>query len=208
MEKVKAVIFDVGGVLWLGPHNDLKHRLKTGIHEFIAKKLKVSMDQYLDAIDTAYARSILGQITEKKALETMSRNLGTDARRLKNLFFQGYKRYFKLNTPFLKEIEKLKKRGYRLAILSDQTFTSKDFFIIKRFRKIFNPINISCDIGFRKPDKKAFSLVLKRLGVRPGEAVFIDNQQWNTKPARRLGLHTVLFKNNTQALKGLHKIID
>ena len=69
--KFKALIFDVGGVLRLG-HHSFDH---PEVHNFVINKLKIDLDHYFDAIDTAYTDSIVGKISEKKALEIMARNL-------------------------------------------------------------------------------------------------------------------------------------
>jgi FMN phosphatase YigB (HAD superfamily) len=36
--------------------------------------------------------------------------------------------------------------------------------------------------------------------------LFIDNREWNLKPARKLGMKTILFKNNKQTIKDLKKL--
>ena len=75
-EGIKAVIFDIGGVLQLGNKRPTPNRVHvSGVHEVIAKKLKISLDQYFDAIDTVYANSIEGKISKKQLLGILSSNL-------------------------------------------------------------------------------------------------------------------------------------
>lgn len=57
-------------------------------------------------------------------------------------------------------------------------------------------MEISCDDKLRKPDKKAFELILERLKVRPEESIFIDDKQENIDAAEKLGIKTILFENN------------
>ena len=77
-KKIKAVIFDVGGVLAISKKPLQKYRGRShnlSVHEFIAKKLKISLDQYFDSIDTAYIKSFEGKFTKKqiaKILETIA----------------------------------------------------------------------------------------------------------------------------------------
>ena len=66
---IKALIFDIGSVLRLNKGRTPK------VHSFVADKLDVSLDQYFDAIDSAYAKSIEGKISEEKTLELMAKNL-------------------------------------------------------------------------------------------------------------------------------------
>jgi len=67
-ERVKAVIFDVGGVLALSQNPvKIKNHLHTiGVHEFIANKLKISIDQYFDSIEAIYSKSMLDFSMMKK----------------------------------------------------------------------------------------------------------------------------------------------
>lgn len=205
-KEIKAFIFDIGGVLWLGKSTQLRYH-HSGVHQLVAKKLGISVDQYFDAIDTTYAKAILGEIGEQKALRIMARNLKTTPGNLRKLYVGGYERYFTLNDELLKKAKELDKIGYRVAILSDQWGVSRDALVIERFYRIFNPVLISCEIGMRKPEVKSYRLILKKLKMKPHEVVFIDNQKWNITPAKKLGLHTILFKNNRQTLKDIEKFI-
>lgn len=203
--KIKAFIFDIGGVLWLGMATELK--LKRGVHELIAKELGLSIDQYFDSIDTTYAKGILGQLNEEQCLKIMARNLKTTPKTLKKLFVSAYKKYFVLNKKLLKKAEQLKEQGYKVAILSDQWPVSKDALVTKEFRRIFNPVIISCDVGMRKPELRTYRLTLKKMRANPRETVFIDNQDWNIKPAKKIGLDTILFRNNRQTIKDIDKFL-
>jgi HAD superfamily hydrolase (TIGR01509 family) len=51
----------------------------------------------------------------------------------------------------------------------------------------------SGDEGIAKPDPKAFELTLERLGLKPNEAVFIDDTREHVEAARKLGLKGILF---------------
>ncbi len=217
--KIKAIIFDVGGVLQLpkyptrliqdshlsGVPKHCGHRNK-GIHEYLANKLKIVLDQWFDAIDTYYALSIEGKISEKELMSRISKNLHVSQGKLKGLIIKAYKRQFILNKELINVASKLKKQGYKVGILSDQWQLSKRALMPKSLTKKFNPVLVSCDNGIRKPNKDYYKLLLKRLKLKPSQIVFIDNQEWNIKPAKKLGIKTILFKNNKQAIKSLEKL--
>ena len=61
-------------------------------------------------------------------------------------------------------------------------------------------------IGKRKYDKKAFKIVLKKLGLNPNETVFIDDTEINIRNARNLGMNAIQFKNNAQLVRDLRKL--
>ena len=199
-KEVKAIIFDVGGVLALGKNSTLKKNkmIPSGVHQRIAKKLKISMDQYLDSIDTNYALSIEGKISEKKVTQIFSKNLKVSKEKLKELYIRSYKKHFKQNKQLFKQAFKLKKQGYKIAILSDQWHLSREALMPKKFYKNFNPVVVSYEVGIRKPNPKIYKLILKKLKLSPRQTLFIDNQKWNMGPAKKLGMKTILFKDNKQ----------
>ncbi|MDP3992319.1 MAG: HAD family phosphatase [Nanoarchaeota archaeon] len=201
--RIKALIFDVGGVLRLG-HPSFNH---PNVHSFVARELKTNLDQYLDSIDTPYAKSIEGKISEEKALRIMARNLKTTPKKLRKLYLKTYKKYYTLNKELLEFAFKKKKQGYKIAILSDQWYLSKKALFSRDFYDKFDAVIISCDVGLRKPNPKIYRLTLKKLKVKPKESVFIDNQKWNLVPARKLGMKNILFKNNKQSIKELNQIL-
>lgn len=201
-EGIKAVIFDIGGVLQLGTQRKNQRQMHaSGVHEEIARKLKISIDQYFDSIDTAYAKSIEGDISYKKLLKTISKNLQISPKKLKKFYFDAYEKNFKFNKPLFNRALKLKKQGYKIAILSDQWHLSKNALIPKEIRKYFKVLVVSCDIGIRKPAPEIYKMTLKKLKLKPKETIFIDNQKWNILPAKKLGMKTILFKNNKQLFK-------
>lgn len=200
--KIKAVIFDVGGVLAIGkPVKGINAVRKQGVHETIAKKLKISLDQYFDSIDTAYAKSIEGKISRQELLKYIAEHFQISQKKVETLYKKAYRKMFKQNKQLFKQAFKLKKQGYIVGILSDQWHLSGEALMPKRLYKNFKPYIVSCDVGMRKPNPKIYKSLLKKLKLKPSEVLFIDNQEWNLKPARKLGIKTILFKNNEQLFK-------
>jgi epoxide hydrolase-like predicted phosphatase len=218
--QIKSIIFDVGGVLQISKQpeklvkdkylktlpKNCKHRHK-GVHEYISGKLGISIDQWFDSIDTTYADSIIGRISENKVVSIISTNLQIQKNKLKKIVINAYKKNFKFNKQLFKQALKLKKLGYKIAILSDQWHLSKKALINPKITKVFNPVLISCDIGIRKPNSQIYRLILKKLNLSARNCLFIDNQKWNITPARKIGFQTILFKNNKQLFKQLSKKI-
>jgi HAD superfamily hydrolase (TIGR01509 family) len=63
---------------------------------------------------------------------------------------------------------------------------------------MFEASVFSCAEGMLKPEKEIYELTLKRLGVQPRQALFIDDKQLNTDAADKIGLNTILFKSTGQ----------
>jgi len=206
-KTIKTIIFDIGGVLEINKNSSIlgKHRHTKGVHEYVSKQLGISVDQYLDCIDTTYANSITGKITKKQTLDTLSKNLKTSKKNLQKIYKTAYKKNFNKNKWLYNFAFKLKKQGYKIAILSDQWHISKDSIVDKKLIKKFDVSVISCEVGVRKPSLKIYKIVLKELKLPSKNCLFIDNQEWNLKPAKKIGINTILFKNNNQFLKELKR---
>ena len=204
MNKIKAVIFDVGGVLALGKSPPIYRKGKyhsLGVHEYVAKKLKISIDQYFDSIDTAYAKSVEGRFSKKQVLDLFAKNFRRSPIKLKKIYKRALNENFKQNKQLFKQAFKLKKLGYKIAVLSDQWHLSKEILMPDKLYKKFDVVIVSCDVKMRKPNPKIYKLTLKKLKLKPFECVFIDNKKWNTEPAKKLGINTILFKDNEQLFK-------
>ncbi|MCY3814273.1 MAG: HAD-IA family hydrolase [Gammaproteobacteria bacterium] len=57
--------------------------------------------------------------------------------------------------------------------------------------------------GVRKPNPRIYQIACERLGVRPKEAVFLDDLGINLKPARAMGMTTIKVVDEGQALDEL-----
>ncbi len=96
----------------------------------------------------------------------------------------------------LEVLNQLKER-YRLAVVSD----AQSAFAVPELRALglheyFDPVIISGDYGYRKPDVRLFQKALDGLQVAPGHAIFIGNDCYrDVFGARQLGMKTILFRH-------------
>ena len=104
--------------------------------------------------------------------------------------------------PHLDEVlAELKQRGFKLGVITN-TVTSREEHVRIALRKIdceqyFDVVITSVDMGCNKPDEKIFSTALKRLGVKPEEAVMVgDRIETDIAGGNRIGIKTVLFRWN------------
>jgi putative hydrolase of the HAD superfamily len=61
--------------------------------------------------------------------------------------------------------------------------------------------------GIRKPDPAIYLEACRRLDVSPAECVFLDDMGGNLKPARRLGMRTILVTDPDAALDELSALV-
>jgi putative hydrolase of the HAD superfamily len=87
-------------------------------------------------------------------------------------------------------LDALEERGYSLAILSNGWNPLQQR---KADRLEFKgPVLASADLGFQKPDRKAFAALVGRLGVDPGDVWYVgDDPRVDVAGAAAAGLHAV-----------------
>ena len=107
--------------------------------------------------------------------------------------------------PQVLEVLSRMKEQFRLAVVSD----AQSAYALPELRAVglheyFNPVIISGDYGFRKPDSRLFQKALGELQLRPDQAIYIGNDVYrDIFGARQLGIKTVLF-HHTQDLTRLN----
>jgi putative hydrolase of the HAD superfamily len=74
-------------------------------------------------------------------------------------------------------------------------------------RALFDAFVESAVVGLRKPDPRIYALACERLGVRPSEAVFLDDIGRNLKAARQLGMATIKVDAPEPALAALERTL-
>lgn len=64
-------------------------------------------------------------------------------------------------------------------------------FGIDSFSSLFHYACYSNEVGYRKPDKEIYTLVLDRENLIPGETFFVDDKAENVEAAKELGIQAV-----------------
>ena len=93
-----------------------------------------------------------------------------------------------------------RRAGVRTAMLSNSW--GEDRYDLEELGRLFDTWVISGVEGVRKPDPAIYALVLDRLGLPAADCVFVDDLPGNLKPARALGLGTVVHRGDAAATLG------
>jgi putative hydrolase of the HAD superfamily len=71
----------------------------------------------------------------------------------------------------------------------------------------FDLIVISAEEGIVKPDPRIYRLALERLGVAPGESVFVDDMEENIAGAQAVGMQGIRFEGPEQAIYAVREVL-
>jgi len=181
---IRAVVFDFGGVL-------AEEGFTSGLE-------KIGRDH---GIDGEHARRVgeslvfssgyvTGQVSEADFWEAFRRELGIEAedRALRKTILEG----FVLRPRMLALARWLKKRGVRVAILSDQTDWLEALDRRNPFLYLFDPVYNSFRTGRTKRDEQAFRDLVADLGLEGPEILFVDDRPTNLARAAKFGIRIVL----------------
>ncbi len=100
--------------------------------------------------------------------------------------------------PGVKEILSALQTKYRLAAVSDgQSCWARAEAAAAGLGEYFDPLIVSGDLGFRKPDRRMFEAALREMKLSAGEVLFIGNDMFrDVWGAKKLGIRTVFFRSN------------
>ncbi|PWB53588.1 MAG: hypothetical protein C3F13_09270 [Anaerolineales bacterium] len=197
---IKAIIFDLGGVLLrttdFAQREHLAARLgmsRSELEELIfwgesgskAQRGEISIKQHLE-----YVRSVLN-LSPEKFNEAIDIFFAEDA----------------LDNDLVDYIRDLH-RGFKTALLSNAANDlRKQIVKTWHIEDAFDTMVISGEVGMVKPDAQIYQLVLDRLGVKASEAVFVDDAQTNIDAAIQVGLCGIRFRDARQVQQDLATLL-
>ena len=183
---IKAIIFDFGRVisaqkppsLFRGYEDELG--LEPGTINFIMFDSE------------AWQEALVGRKTAEEFWYEIGPELGLNSGDEVDTFRHRYHADEAINEGVLKLIRRLH-GNYKLAVLSNSPPGLAQWLAEWNVLHPFDVVFCSGDEGIAKPDTKAFELTLERLGVKPDEAVFVDDTRQHVEAAQELGLQGILF---------------
>jgi putative hydrolase of the HAD superfamily len=194
--NIKAIIFDVGGVL----HSSENEHVFTDIKQ----TLKITDDVFQQHYGPLVDRASLGEITEEEFWKQFLEATGSkESLPEESLFLREFEKRFKAFDDVLELVGKLKTAGYKLAVLSDTIPTHWKLNTERGLYKDF-PVHVfSFQVGFKKPNREIFDYAIEKLGIQPGEGIFIDDLPANIAAAQSVGLQGIQFQNFDQLTQEL-----
>lgn len=72
---------------------------------------------------------------------------------------------------------------------------------------LFDETVISGDVGLHKPQPEIYLLACERLGVSPGDCVFVDDLRENVTGAEAVGMEAILHRDSAATVKKLEKLL-
>jgi epoxide hydrolase-like predicted phosphatase len=193
---IRAVVFDVGGVLALVEPMDFDRRYEA--------KMGLADGAIETAMADVWAAGEIGRVTESEVHQAMHDRLGLTGEQVDMVMAEMWRQYLGVANCELIEYARGLRPAYRTGILSNS-------FVGAREREqreyglgdVVHELIYSHEVGMKKPDPALWELVCQRMGVAPDEMVFLDNAPELVSSAREFGIEAVLFENTAQAIAGI-----
>jgi len=99
----------------------------------------------------------------------------------------------------------LRAAGLRTALLSNMPAPVRDSVLRCSWLPEFDSRTFSCDVGICKPAPEIYRDCLNKLGVKPSDALFLDDREPNVGAAETLGLHAILFTDASSAAQEIER---
>jgi epoxide hydrolase-like predicted phosphatase len=199
--QIKAILFDLGGVL-------LRTR-DFAPRERLANRLGMSRAELEELIFGGESgdKAQNGEITAQQHWKNLAAQLHCSLEEVNHLveeFFAYDEVDFNL-IDFVRDLHKT----YKTGLLSN-AFDDLRQIISKRwhFEDAFDAMIISAEVRLVKPDPRIYHLAVEQLGVQPVEAVFVDDMQHNIVGARQAGVWGIRFQNPQQVRTELEQFLN
>ncbi len=184
---IRAVIFDVGGVLVRTHNHEGRRRWEQKLGLAVGESEEIVFGGEMGS------RAQLGEISNVALWQWIGERLQLDEAalaRFQHDFWAGDV----LDVELVNYVRRLRP-FYHTAIISNATDNLRHTLThTYPIADAFDVIVCSAEEKVMKPDARIFQVALQRLGCEPGEAVFVDDFAHNVDAARQLGLRAIHFQ--------------
>ncbi len=212
-KKIKAVIFDYGGVI-CHKQDDVnigKMLNILGINKkdffYLYKKHRHDYDRGLiNSID--YWKRIIKEIENTDDFSRgVACNTSTSINKsmIEELIRIDIASWANINYNMIELIKKIRSHFDKIAILSNMHFDFLDF--LKKNNNWFNIFDerfFSCDLKLAKPDLSIFKYCMDKLNVNAADCLFIDDTEENIAAAGSIEMKTILYRSFDDFKKELY----
>ncbi len=194
---LKAVIFDVGGVL-------IRTHSRAGREKW-AKRLNMESWAFENFVFSGESgrQAQLGQKSTEAHWQWLAQHFSLDEAELADMrrdFFAGDR----LNQPLVAYVIRLRQAGYRTGLLSNFGDEARPLWTtVYPFIEHFEGIVISAEVGLMKPAQPIYHLAAESLNLQPHETLFVDDFIENVEAARQVGMQAIHFTDPETAQQEL-----
>lgn len=202
MNKIKAIGFDWGGVIFQRPGPSFVVRLSNALG-VEPKAFKVAYFRHNHMINKGPDTKDFPDMKEmwSAVLEDLGKLEQIDAfMEHVNLLPEG-----KIDLRMLALIKKLRET-YKVGLFSNRSIPGAKIIREMGVEPYFDAFLISSEVGFMKPEPGAFQELVNVLGIQMDELVFVDDSSKALSTSGSLGYTPIKFTTTDALLKDLNEM--
>jgi putative hydrolase of the HAD superfamily len=190
---IRAVVFDIGGVLEIAPPTGWVARWETRLQRQPGDLRALLFD--------VWRGGSIGTIAEAEVERRTGEILGLDRAQIAAFMDDLWAEYLgTLNGELTAYFAGLRPR-YQTAILSNSFVGAREREQERYgFGDLCDLIIYSHEVGLQKPDRRIYALTCERLGVQAEELIFLDDVEVCVSAAREFGIRAIRFRDTAQAI--------
>jgi len=197
---IRAVVFDIGGVLEITP--DL------GVAGMWESRLGLAPGELNERMREAWRGGSIGTISEDQVHQAIAERLGFDARQVAEFMGDIWREYLGTANAELIDYARALRPRYRTGILSNSFVGAREREqAAYGFEDLVDEIVYSHECGMSKPDARIYALACERLHVEPTEMVFVDDSGPCVAGACEAGINGVLYQDNAQVIRDIGNLL-
>ena len=197
---IKLIIFDAEHVLYNA--EDQIRYFNSKLAEFIKINSSISLEETGAIWKDLGKAVVVGKMSVLQAHKEFISRMG-----IRPELIDEYEKFDRESFNYAKPMENgeerylkdLKKKNYKLAVLSDGVNTADTKALILKIiglDGIFDRVFVSSDIGHKKPDRETYETVMDAFKVKPSETVFVGHDLDELEGAMALGIHVISYKGD------------
>jgi putative hydrolase of the HAD superfamily len=189
-EPIKAIIFDCFGVLatdgWL-PFKQ-KHFAHSAALLAQATKLNKQHDQArISHEDFTKQIATMAGVSEATVDKQLHENVP--------------------NVELFDYIRETLKPRYKIGLLSNASGNYIDEIFTASQKAVFDAIALSFELGFIKPERRAYAIIAELLAVTPAACILIDDQERHCGGARAAGMQAIVYHDFQQMKQSVERLL-
>ncbi len=183
---IKAIFFDVGGVII-----DTSALMDNLVEVFNP----IDKENFLHLLNKNLKPLWLNKIPDEAFWHNLAMDLKIEPKYApKDFWLINSKKLLSVNNDVMQIVKELK-QNYKLGIISNSLASQAALNNSLGIYNYFEAVLLSHELGLAKDSKEIFALAAKRLDVRPGESLLIDDSKPCIDTAKSAGFEGILFKN-------------
>lgn len=191
---IKAILFDVDGVVLLPRDKYFSQRLKDDGYE-------VDVEKVGQFFKNQYKQVVIGKADLKEELSKVIVDWGWKGT-VEELLEYWFSYENKANEGVIELAQELRNSGIKCYLASDHSkYREDDLLSNPIISGYFDGAFFSASLGHTKEEKEFFEIMLNQLDLKEDEVVFVDDDEKNVEVAKEVLDNAILF-TSVERLKG------